>query len=221
MMGFLSSKEGNPSRVMWLLCPTGVFLVLSCTLGMLPACTWQRSSRGGWKTPGIASGFPSTVRCCVTGSAPGVPHCCSPLAAPSWLWDCSSSNLQSLISLRLSMPFQARMFRQGKVSTDSEQKVLGFANPQRRISHEEGHHNALPQGMLLPAGNPVRIVGFFFPPSPVLVRHCLAIDSQLNPLSPDNFLNRSQSAARRGAGRCWVTVVSGSWRKAAVVQQCG
>lgn len=60
MLGFLLRKEGTPSRVMWLLSPTGLVRVLSCTLGILPARTWQRSSQGGWETPGIASSFASS-----------------------------------------------------------------------------------------------------------------------------------------------------------------
>lgn len=101
---------------------------------------------------------------------------------------------------------------------NSEQKVLGFANPQRRISHEEGHHDALPTGNVSSHSKPCEdgnTPGCFPSQSHPGRTCCLTIDLQVNPMSPCNFLNRLQiqSTARREAGRCWITVASGRWRK--------
>lgn len=60
----------------------------------------------------------------------------------------------------------------------------------RRISHVEGHHNALPQRTLLPAANPRRTVTplVILPSSPHLGKTCcLTIDLQFNPMFPNHL----------------------------------
>ena len=147
------------------------------------------------------------MRCWATGWVPERTHCNSSLVAPSQPWDPSSSaawangagarpgscwvilpwvrcsRSESFYSLR-SQDIQAG---KGLVSTLSR-KCWSLQIP-RGISYVKGHHNALPQGTLLPAANPTRTVTplIIFPPSPhPSPTCCLTIDLQFNPMSPSH-----------------------------------